>query len=49
MIEFTTADVVLVVLFLALVVGFLVLGFQFVVDRWVDTFKAGRDVWKNDK
>ena len=32
-------------LFLVLAVAFVVLGFQFVVDRWVDTFTAGRDLW----
>ena len=29
--------------------AFVVLGLQFVVDRWVDTFKAGRDLWRDDK
>ncbi len=33
------------VVFLVLAVAFVVLGFQFVVARWVDTFKAGRDLW----
>ena len=33
------------VLLVVLAVAFVVLGFQFVVDRWVDTFKAGRDLW----
>ena len=37
------AAVLLVVLAVAFVVG----GFQFVVARWVDTFKAGRDLWKD--
>ena len=38
--------VLLAVLFVAAALAFVVLGFQFIVDRWVDTFKAGRDLWK---
>ena len=37
------------VLLVVLAVAFVVLGFQFVVDRWVDTFIAARDLWKDDK
>ena len=32
-------------LFVVVCLAFVVFGFQFVVNRWVDTFKAGRDLW----
>lgn len=34
------------IVFVVLAVAFGVLGLQFVVARWVDTFKAGRDLWR---
>ena len=34
------------VLLVVLAVAFVVLGFGFVVNRWVDTFKAGQDLWR---
>ena len=39
----------LAVLFVAAALVFVVPGFGFVVDGWVDTFKAGRDLWRDDK
>ena len=35
------------VLLVVLAVAFVVFGFRFVIDRWVDTFKAGRDLWQD--
>ena len=43
------ADVVLAVLFMVFALAFIIGGFKFVVPRWVHTFLAAGELWKDYK